>query len=105
MTETIAAAALKTCCAALYASDRARPLLGDSFHAGGLALTERLGTLLDLKPNQRVLDVAAGRGASALFLAHCFGCRVVGVDYGGTAIAEANALAVEIGLAGRVRFE
>ena len=37
---------VKSCCAALYSSDWARLLLGDSFHPGGLALTERLGTRL-----------------------------------------------------------
>jgi hypothetical protein len=54
--------ALKSCRAALYGSDWARLLLGDAFHPGGLALTERLGTLLDLGPGVRLLDVAAGRG-------------------------------------------
>jgi len=106
MTEAIRSdAELKTCCATLYASDWARLLLGDSFHPGGLALTERLGTLLGLAPGQRVLDVAAGRGTSAIFLAQRFGCAVVGVEYGGTAVAEANALAAEAELADRVRFE
>jgi arsenite methyltransferase len=35
-------AAVKQCCAALYESDAARLLLGDSFHPGGVELTERL---------------------------------------------------------------
>ena len=106
MTEAIGSdAELKTCCATLYASDWARLLLGNSFHPGGLALTERLGTLLDLQPNQRVLDVAAGRGASAIALAQRFGCTVVGAEYAATTVAEANRLAMEAGLADRVRFE
>ena len=96
---------LKTCCAALYESDWARLLLGDSFHPGGLALTQRLGELLGLHPGQRLLDVAAGKGASAIFLAQHFGCEVVGVDYGPGAVAEATALAEEVGLADRVHFE
>jgi len=50
------AATLKTCCANLYESDWARLLLGDSFHPGGLALTERLGTLLNLQLGYRVLS-------------------------------------------------
>ncbi len=45
---------LKACCAAVYASDWARLLLGESFHPGGLALTERLGTLLDLESISRL---------------------------------------------------
>jgi ubiquinone/menaquinone biosynthesis C-methylase UbiE len=72
---------IKTCCADLYASDWARLLLGESFHPGALALTERLGQLLGLGPDSRVLDVASGPGTSALFLARRFGCQVVGVDY------------------------
>lgn len=84
---------LKQCCAQLYESDLARFLLGDSFHPGGLALTRRLGELLHLGPQSRVLDVACGKGASAVFLAEHFGCEVVGVDYSDQNITQANGLA------------
>ncbi len=97
--------ALKSCCAALYESDWARLLLGDSLHPGGLRLTERLGHLLALKPGQRVLDVAAGRGTSAIFLARHFGCEVVGVDYGAESIREASAQAELAGLSRLVSFK
>lgn len=73
---------IKACCAAVYESDWARLLLGDSFHPGGLPLTRQLGQLLQLDRDQYVLDVAAGQGASALFLARHFGCRMVGLEYG-----------------------
>jgi ubiquinone/menaquinone biosynthesis C-methylase UbiE len=96
---------LKHCCAELYESDLAKLLLGDSFHPGGLRLTERLGSLLQLSPESRVLDVASGKGASAFFLAERFGCHVVGVDYGSQNVAKANELADTRGLASRVRFE
>jgi len=96
---------LKTCCATLYESDWAHLLLGESFHPGGLTLTQRLGELLGLGPGQRLLDVAAGRGTSAIFLSQRFGCEVVGVDYGADMVAQATALAVGAGLADRVRFE
>lgn len=96
---------IKACCAAVYESDWARLLLGDSFHPGGLALTEQLGTIIGLGPGQRVLDVAAGTGTSAIFLAERFGCEVVGIDYGRDSVALANAAASEAGLASRVRFE
>ena len=85
--------ALKQCCAQLYESDLARFLLGDSFHPGGLALTRRLGELLHLGPHNRVLDVACGRGASAVFLAEQFGCEVVGVDYSDQNVSQANGFA------------
>jgi arsenite methyltransferase len=96
---------LKACCAALYAGDLARLLLGESFHPGGLALTERLGKLLDLKPGKHVLDVAAGRGTSAIFLAQNFGCTVLGVEYGSDSVREATRAAEASGLSHLVRFE
>jgi arsenite methyltransferase len=99
------AAELKTCCAALYQSDFARILLGDSFHPGGLQLTARLGELLSLSPGQRVLDVAAGRGESAIFIARHFGCEVVGIDFGSGNVAEATLRAQEAGVTNLVRFE
>lgn len=95
---------LKTCCAAAYQSEWARLLLGDSFHPGGLALTKRLGALLGLGPGQRVLDVASGQGASAIFLARRFGCAVVGVDYGADAARQATEAAERAGVVSLVQF-
>ncbi len=99
------AAAVKSCCAALYESDWARLLLGDSFHPGGMALTDRLGTLLGLRKDWRILDVASGKGASAIYLAQRFGCHVVGVDYGLKSVKEANIEAERAGVANLVCFE
>jgi ubiquinone/menaquinone biosynthesis C-methylase UbiE len=99
------AAELKSCCAAVYQSDWARLLLGESFHPGGLALTERLGQLLGLGPGQRVLDVAAGKGASAIFLAQRFGCEIVGVEYGTDAVRQATAAAEAAALSDLVHFQ
>lgn len=98
------AAAVKACCADLYASDWAELLLGDSLHPGGLALTQRLGDLLGLGPGARVLDVASGRGISALHLARHFGCSVLGVDYSAANVLRARDDAGRAGLAGSVMF-
>jgi arsenite methyltransferase len=99
------AADVKQCCARLYESDFAKLLLGESFHPGGLKLTERLGQLLQLGPSSHVLDVASGRGTSAIFLAQHFGCEVIGLDYGPQNVAQANDVAARQGLSARVRFE
>ena len=96
---------LKTCCAALYQSDLARLLLGETFHPGGEALTLRLGQLLQLGPTSQVLDVASGQGASALLLAQRFGCRVLGIDYGEDAVRQANERACSLGLSHLVSFQ
>jgi arsenite methyltransferase len=95
---------IKACCADLYASDWARLLLGDSLHPGGLALTKRLGVLLGLGASSRVLDVAAGRGTSALHLARVFDCQVTGLDYSGINVARAREAAEREGLSDRVAF-
>lgn len=100
-----AGTALKQCCTALYESEAARWLLGSTFHPGGLALTERLGAQLALGAGDRVLDVASGRGASALHLAERFGCEVIGIDYGSQSVESASAEAAARGLASRVAFQ
>jgi arsenite methyltransferase len=96
---------IKRCCAQLYESDVVKLLLGDSFHPGGLKLTERLGELLQLTAESRVLDAASGTGASALFLAQHFGCQVVGIDFGDQNVLRANDAAVRQDLATRVQFQ
>ncbi len=96
---------LKSCCAALYEKDWARLLLGDSYHPGGLALTERMGEVLELRPGMRVLDVAAGRGTSALHIAHTFGCEVVGTDLSAEMSRLATVCAAEAGLSSQITFQ
>lgn len=95
---------VKTCCAAVYQSDWARLLLGESFHPGGLALTEQLGRALDLKPGMRVLDVAAGQGTSAIHLVQTFGCELIGVDLGPESVRKANEAAERADVAQLARF-
>jgi SAM-dependent methyltransferase len=95
---------LKSCCASAYESEFARMLLGDSFHPGGLDLTRRLGDLLDLRPGLRVLDLASGKGASAIFLAKQFRCEVVGIELGRRNVEEATARAAEANVGNLVTF-
>ncbi|MGP3979903.1 class I SAM-dependent methyltransferase [Streptomyces sp. KR80] len=90
---------LKACCAAAYSSDVVALLLGDSYHPGGATLTRRLADLLGLTQDCRVLDVASGRGTTALLLADAYGVRVDGVDYSpaNTALAQGAASAAGFG--------
>ena len=103
--EPTTAEQIKVCCATAYQRDAVALILGESYHPGGLALTRRLGRALDLRPGQRVLDIASGPGTTAFLLAQEFGVDVVGVDLGEQAVEKANARAAELGLADRVRFE
>jgi SAM-dependent methyltransferase len=96
---------VKACCAAAYGVDLVGLFLGESYHPGGADLTRRLADLLALRPDDRVLDVAAGTGTSAVLLAAERGVEVVGLDLGRNQVARATARAKAAGLAGRVRFE
>ncbi len=98
LTETTTGREIKICCATFYQSDMVRALLGDVFHPGGLALTHRLGDVIELGPADRVLDAACGRGQSAVYLAESFGCHVTGLDYGSENIAAAEAHAAAKGV-------
>lgn len=82
---------IKICCGTFYQSDFVRVFLGDVLHPGGLELTRHLGDLLELKPEDKVLDIACGRGASAAYLAETFGCHVTGLDYSSENVAAAQA--------------
>lgn len=101
----IDAVEVKTCCATVYQSDAARFLLGDSFHPGGIRLTEHLGALLHLRPELRVLDIASGQGGSAIALAQRFGCQVLGIEYGAEAVKKATEAAIKAGVGSLVTFQ
>jgi SAM-dependent methyltransferase len=49
-------------------------------HPGGLEITKELAELCKVREHTSLLDVAAGTGESACYLAQYFGCSVVGVD-------------------------
>jgi len=97
--------AVKSCCANVYQSEWATLLLGDTFHPGGTALTSYLGAALRLGPGQRVLDVAAGQGTSAIHLAQRYGCSVLGIEYSYVSVERATLAAQAAGVAHLVTFE
>jgi arsenite methyltransferase len=104
MTQPPTGEELKACCAAAYSSDIVALLLGDSYHPGGTALTRRLADALALAPGARVLDVASGRGTTALLIADAYRAQVDGVDYSAANTALAQGAAQAAGLAGTARF-
>lgn len=101
---TVAPAEAKSCCAAVYASDQVRYLLGDSLHPGGARLTMHLLRALRVGPRATVVDVGSGLGSSAVLLARHAGCRVVGFDISAGAVREATLAAQRAGLEGQIRF-
>ncbi|MFQ6027941.1 MAG: class I SAM-dependent methyltransferase, partial [Dehalococcoidia bacterium] len=73
-----------------YQSDLARMILGDTLHPGGLALTNHLGRLMGLQRDDWVVDLASGRGSSALAVSRVFHCQVLGVEFGRASAIEAR---------------
>ena len=100
---------LKAALAALGPDDR--PLAPgalaalDQFHTRGLAATVELAELTRLSAEDFVLDVGAGVGGPARFVAATRGCRVVGVDLSETLIDAARYLTERTGQTGQVRFQ
>jgi SAM-dependent methyltransferase len=66
---------------------------------------DRFFSLLEVTSASHVLDVASGWGAPAFRLARQTGCSVVGIEISGEAVASATALAEQLHLGERVRFE
>lgn len=95
---------VKACCAAGYSTDLVSVLLGDSYHPGGLDLTRHLLERVGLAAGQRLVDVASGRGATALVAAAEYGARVEGVDLSAANVARAGGAVAAAGLGDRARF-
>ena len=96
---------IKLCCATFYQSDLIRGLLGDVLHPGGLEMTAHLGRVIGLEETDRLLDIACGRGASAVYLAKRFSCHATGLDYGPKNIAAAEAHASAQGVSRLTTFQ
>lgn len=92
------------CCTEFYGHPLARFLLGDSFHPGGLAVTEELLRLADVRRDDSVLDAGSGLGTSAVHIAATVGSRVTGVTLEDTGVEAARKFAAERGVADRTTF-
>jgi sarcosine/dimethylglycine N-methyltransferase len=77
----------------------------DPFHTRGLAATAELAGLAGLTADTSVLDVGAGVGGPARFLAATYGCRVTGVDLSEPFVEAARYLTERTGLSGQVSFQ
>ena len=76
----------------------------DQDHYGGLQAVETLARRAALRPGMTVLDVCAGLGGPARFLAHRFGVAVTGVDFTHSRCAAGNRLSTLVRLRPLVRL-
>ncbi len=86
------------------AARRLRPPGADQLHVRGAEATVELAELAALREGERVLDVGAGLGGPARFIAERFGVDVTGVDVTAAFVERAEELTRDAGLADRVRF-
>src|SRR5262252_5476329 len=77
----------------------------DQFHTRGLAATAELAKLAGITADMSVLDVGAGVGGPARFLAATYGCRVTGVDLSEPFVDAARYLTERTGQTGQVSFQ
>jgi SAM-dependent methyltransferase len=77
----------------------------DQFHTRGLPATAELAALAGITTDMSVLDVGAGIGGPARFLAASYGCRVTGVDLSQPFVDAARYLTERTGQGGQVAFE
>jgi len=77
----------------------------DQFHTRGLAATTELGKLAGVTAGMSVLDVGAGVGGPARFLAATYGCQVTGIDLSQPFVDAARYLTERTGQSGQVSFE
>ena len=92
------------CCSIIYSHPLATWLIGESFHPGGLALTEELAGLTGLHAGQRLLDAGCGRGTSTVHLAKLTGCDAVGLTLESDGVSKGRQLAEASGVGEQVRF-
>lgn len=92
------------CCSIIYSHPLATWLIGESFHPGGLALTDELAAFTRLGPGSRLLDAGCGRGVSTIHLAESTGCDAVGLTLESDGVERGVALAAARNVADRVSF-
>jgi SAM-dependent methyltransferase len=76
----------------------------DQDHYGGVAAVEALAERAGIGSESVVLDLCAGLGGPARYLAWRFGCRVAGVDITASRVASARRLTELVGLGDLVEF-
>ena len=92
------------CCSIIYSHPLATWLIGESFHPGGLALTDELALITGLGPGKRLLDAGCGRGASTVHLAQSTGCEAVGLTLESDGVLRGRQLAEANGVQDSVTF-
>jgi arsenite methyltransferase len=104
LTALLSGADADLCCASLYAHPAVRWVFGDEFHPGGERTTRTALRMMAVGPDDHLLDLACGKGDSAVLAAREFGCAVTGIDRSDASVIDACRAAEAAAVAGPVRF-
>ena len=73
-------------------------------HPGGFEATNKLIKHLKIAPNSKVIDIACGKGTSAILIAEKYGCNVVAIDIDKKLIEDAKNLTKKKGLEKKIAY-
>lgn len=73
-------------------------------HPGGFGATNQLLKYLSPSSNSKVIDIACGKGTTAIFIAERFGCNVTAIDIDAKLIEEAKYLTKKKGLKNKITY-
>ncbi len=79
--------------------------VGHTKHFGGARATQELLELCEIGPDKHLLYVGCGAGASVVYIAKTYGCRITAVDVHSQMVAEAEERAERLGVDGLVEFK
>lgn len=95
----------ENCCTSFYENDVVKFLLGESFHPGGIKLTNKLADKLELHKKSKVLDIASGVGTSSIEIAKKFDAHITGIDLSTENIEISKIKANKLGLGNKTIFQ
>jgi len=73
-------------------------------HPGGFEATNKLIQPLKISSDSKVIDIACGKGTSAMLIAEKYGCNVVAIDIDEKLIEEAKHLTKKKGLENKITY-
>ncbi|MCJ7571048.1 MAG: class I SAM-dependent methyltransferase [Candidatus Thermoplasmatota archaeon] len=73
-------------------------------HPGGFEATNTLLKYLNITSNSKVIDIACGKGTTAMLIAEKYGCNVAAIDIDEKLIEEANYLTKKKGLESKITY-
>ena len=91
-------------------ADPSKPMIDtlapyDQFHGRGIEATAEVAETMPIHADDTILDAGSGIGGPARYIAHRFGCTVVGIDLTSEFCQVARHLTRLLGLTDRVSFE